>query len=118
MFYSSKPTAFMCAVMCGALLGYLTTSASADGVKTPERIKSAGKIVFCTDVGFPPWEMYDPNTQQPTGFDVDMAAAVSKEMGVKSEHKNIGFDGLIPALLANQCDAIISGFYDKPERAK
>jgi len=118
MFHSRKYSAFLCAAFCSALLGVLTTSASAADIKVPDRIKTAGKIVFCTDVGFPPWEMYDPNTQQPTGFDIDIAAAVSKAMGVKSEHKNIGFDGLIPALMANQCDAIISGFYDKPERAK
>lgn len=118
MLFSSKYSTFLCAAFCGALVGVLSTSASAADIKVPDRIKTAGKVVFCTDVGFPPWEMYDPNTQQPTGFDVDIAAAVSKAMGVKSEHKNIGFDGLIPALMANQCDAIISGFYEKPERAK
>lgn len=102
----------------GVLLFGFQAGARAADITVPETIKSAGKIVYCTDVGFPPWEMLDPATQKPTGFDIDLAAAVAKAMGVTSEHKNIGFDGLIPALQAGQCDAIISGFYDKPERRK
>ena len=95
--------------------GYSGIPASAD-VPTPQKIKDAGKVVFCTELAFPPWEMLDPQTQQPAGFDIDFAAAIAAKMGVKSEHKNIAFDGLIPGLQAGQCDAIISGLYDKPER--
>lgn len=98
-----------------AILGTTTATLSAD-IAVPDRIKSAGKIVYCTELSFPPWDMVDPNTQQPAGFDVDIGAAVARAMGVASEHKNINFDGLIPALQAKQCDAIISGLYDKPER--
>lgn len=112
-----KMTGGLGAALAAALLGFAAT-ASADPVVAPAKIKNAGKIVFCTDVGFPPWEMLDPATQKPVGFDIDVGAAVAKAMGVTSEHKNIGFDGLIPALQAGQCDAIISGFYDKPERRK
>ncbi len=96
----------------GALLG----GAAQAEVKAPEKIASAGKVVFCTELAYAPWEMINPETQQPEGFDIDVAAALTKAMGVKSEHKNIAFDGLIPALQAGQCDAIISGLADKPER--
>jgi polar amino acid transport system substrate-binding protein len=101
----------------GALAMLYTTGVafSAD-IAVPDRIKSAGKIVYCTELAFPPWDMIDPDTQQPAGFDIDIGAAVAKAMGVTSEHKNMSFDGLIPALQAKQCDAIISGLYDKPER--
>lgn len=92
------------------------SGAVAAEIAVPLRIKDAGKIVYCTELAFPPWEMLDPQTQQPIGFDIDMGAAVAQRMGVTSEHKNISFDGLIPALQAGQCDAIISGLYDKPAR--
>jgi polar amino acid transport system substrate-binding protein len=85
-------------------------------IQVPERIASAKKLVFCTEIAFPPWEWIDPATQQPVGFDIDIAAAVAKQLGVVNEHKNIGFDGLIPALQAGQCDAIISELFDKPAR--
>ncbi len=98
-----------------ALCGFLATAAQAD-IAAPQKIKAAGKIVFCTELAYPPWEMLNPETQAPEGFDIDIAAALAKTMGVTSEHKNISFDGLIPALQAGQCDAIISGLADKPER--
>ncbi|MGE3872180.1 MAG: ABC transporter substrate-binding protein [Parvibaculaceae bacterium] len=98
-----------------AICGLLAGTAVA-GVSAPDRIKAAGKVVFCTELAYPPWEMLNAETQAPEGFDVDIAAALTKAMGVASEHKNISFDGLIPALQAGQCDAIISGLADKPER--
>lgn len=98
-----------------AICGFLAAAAEA-GVTAPDKIKAAGKIVFCTELAYPPWEMLNPETQAPEGFDIDIAAALAKAMGVTSEHKNISFDGLIPALQAGQCDAIISGLADKPER--
>ncbi len=101
--------------MIGLAAGWLSNAAAAE-IATPQKIKDAGKVVFCTELAFPPWEMLDPQTQQPVGFDIDFATAVAAKMGVKSEHKNIAFDGLIPGLQAGQCDAIISGLYDKPER--
>lgn len=96
----------------------LSFNANALDAKLPDTIATSKRITFCTDVGFPPWEMLDPETQKPEGFDIDIAAAVAKALGVESTHKNISFDGLVPALQAGQCDAIISGFYDKPDRRK
>ena len=101
-----------------ALLATGSTPSFAANIALPEKIESSKQIVFCTDVGFPPWEMLNPETQKPEGFDIDIATAVSKALGVESTHKNISFDGLVPALQAGQCDAIISGFYDKPDRRK
>jgi len=39
-------------------------------------------------------------------------------MGVKARFDNTGFDGIIAALLAKKCDAVISGMNDTPERRK
>src|SRR5476651_1467090 len=94
----------------------LVASASVAAVTAPKRIADKGTITYCMDVSFPPLESYDPQTNQPLGFDVDLGKAVASEMGVKSDFKNISFDGLIPAIQAGQCDAIISGLFDKPKR--
>lgn len=105
------------AALAGTTMMFCGTSL-ADPIALPENIQTSKQITFCTDLGYPPWEMLDPETQQPAGFDIDLAAAVAKTLGVTSVHKNITFDGLVPALQAGQCDAIISGFYDKPDRRK
>jgi len=85
-------------------------------VEAPESIKSKGNILFCTELAYPPWEMIDPSTNEPDGFDVDMASALSNGMGVESKHIDIAFDGLIRALQAGQCDAIISGLANRERR--
>jgi polar amino acid transport system substrate-binding protein len=101
------------AVLTIAILACATAGAQ---VQAPKRIADKGKLVFCTDLSYPPWEEVDPTSMQPAGIDIDVAAAIAKQMGVTSEHKNITFDGLIPALQAGQCDAIISTMIDKPAR--
>lgn len=96
-----------------------TASASTSNAKItpPPSIKKAGKITYCADISFPPFESYTANNQ-PQGADVDIGNALAKMMGVKAVWRNTSFDGIIPALQANQCDAIISGLYDKASRRK
>jgi polar amino acid transport system substrate-binding protein len=96
-----------------ALLG--ATSASAQ-VTPPKRFADKGKIVFCSDLSYPPWSLLDPQTSKPAGVEIELSDDIAKLMGVTAEHKNIQFDGLIPATQAGQCDAIISTLIDKPAR--
>jgi polar amino acid transport system substrate-binding protein len=95
-----------------------TTTGSGSSVQPPAAIKSAGKIVYCSDITYPPEESYKPGTNTPEGSDIDIGDYIAKKMGVKSEWDNTGFDGIIAALLAKKCDAIISGMNDTPERKK
>jgi polar amino acid transport system substrate-binding protein len=90
-------------------------SASTTG-GVPSSIKSAGKIVYCSDITYPPEEYYKGTT--PAGSDVDIGTKVAQQMGVKAEFDNTGFDGIIAALESKKCDAIISGMSDTPERSK
>lgn len=89
--------------------------ALAASAMAPKRIASAGTIVYCSDMTGPPLEFLDQNTK-PVGSDIDIGNEIAKRFGVKSEWKNIPFKGLVPALLAQQCDAVISQLFDKPER--
>jgi polar amino acid transport system substrate-binding protein len=89
---------------------------SAAPIQPPANIAKAGKIVYCSDVTYPPEEYFKGSTA--VGSDVDIANAVAKLMGVKSEIKNTTFDSIIAALLAKKCDAIISGMNDTAERRK
>jgi polar amino acid transport system substrate-binding protein len=84
------------------------------GVTAPPGIAKAGKIVFCSDLGYPPMESLSGS--RPVGADIDIGAGIGRLMGVRAEFKNVGFDGLIAALLAKKCDAIISGMTDTSER--
>jgi polar amino acid transport system substrate-binding protein len=63
----------------------------------------------------PPLEFLDESTK-PIGSDIEIGEDIAKRFGVRVEWKNMPFKGLIPALLAGQCDAVISQLFDKPER--
>jgi polar amino acid transport system substrate-binding protein len=73
-------------------------TATAAAIAAPTEVANAGKIVYCSDI--------------------DIGGAIGKLMGVKAEFDNTGFDGIIPALLSNKCDAIISGMNDTSARRK
>lgn len=103
-------------VATAALAGAAVSAAGAATITPPGAIKSAGKIVFCSDITYPPEEFFTGT--KPTGSDIDIGNAIAGLMGVKAQFDNTGFDGIIAALLGNKCDAIISGMNDTPERAK
>jgi polar amino acid transport system substrate-binding protein len=97
-----------------------TTSSQSSGsaIAAPASIKSSGTLVFCSDITYPPEESYKPGTTTPEGSDIDIGDYIAQKMGVMARFDNTGFDGIIAALLAKKCDAIISGMNDTPERRK
>jgi polar amino acid transport system substrate-binding protein len=60
--------------------------------------------------------MRDPKTNELTGFDIDLAAAMAKVLGVKIEYTDGAFEAMTPALQSGRVDMIMSGFYDTPKR--
>jgi polar amino acid transport system substrate-binding protein len=95
-----------------------TTTSGGASIQAPAAIKSAGKLVFCSDITYPPEESYKEGTTTPEGSDIDIGNYIAKKMGVTARFDNTGFDGIIAALLAKKCDAVISGMNDTPERKK
>jgi polar amino acid transport system substrate-binding protein len=96
------------AVVAAAML---VTSATA----APAR-HASGTLTFCSDITYPPEEFYQGT--KPAGSDIDIGNAVAKRMGRTAKFQNTGFDGIIAALLAKKCDAIISGMNDTADRRK
>jgi len=79
--------------------------------------RSAGTFTYCTDPTFPPMELASTSGAI-SGFDVDMATALAKTFGASSKPLKTAFPGLIAALKANKCDAVISGIFVTPDRVK
>ena len=103
------------ALLACALIGFVLHAASAAEVTPPASIASAGKIVYCSDISGPPLGYFDENNN-PIGSDIDLGKEIAKRMGVTAEFSNTPFDGIIPALQAKHCDAILSQLFDKPKR--
>jgi len=79
--------------------------------------RHAGTFTFCTDPSFPPMELAS-SSGAISGFDVDMAGALAKTFGENAKPLKTAFPGLIPALNAKKCDAVISGIFVTPDRLK
>ena len=80
---------------------------------------SGGELAICTDSTFPPME-YVAHTgdTEPVGFDVDLMKALADAWSAKLKIVTLDFSGLLPALEAKRCDAVVSGIFLTPERIK
>ncbi|MCG0275866.1 MAG: basic amino acid ABC transporter substrate-binding protein [Thermosediminibacteraceae bacterium] len=87
---------------------------------TIERIKKAGKLVVGTSADYPPFEFHQVvnGKDEIVGFDIDLARAISKELGVELEIKDMDFKSIIPAVLSKTVDIGIAGFTITEEREK
>ncbi|MGY0398863.1 MAG: transporter substrate-binding domain-containing protein [Ostreibacterium sp.] len=75
---------------------------------TLQNITKSGKFRVCFDAGYMPFEMKAKNGEV-IGFDIDLGKSIAKAIGVKFVGVNTSWDGIIPALLTDKCDAIMGG---------
>jgi polar amino acid transport system substrate-binding protein len=74
------------------------------------------ELVFCSDIAYPPMESYEGS--EAVGADIDIGDEIAARLGRTAVYSNIGFDGIVAALLGHQCEAIISSMNNTPERAE
>lgn len=74
------------------------------------------KLVVGTDTSFVPFEFRNEQTGKYEGFDIDLWAAIAKELKLDYELKPMDFNGLIPALQSGSIDAALAGMTIKEER--
>jgi len=82
----------------------------------PERIAKTKVIKIAVNAIYPPMEFKDPETAKLIGFDVDLANALAKELGVTLEWQESAFEQLLPSLATGRVDMILSGLSDRPAR--
>lgn len=100
-------------LMVAALL--VTSSALAS---TVAEVKKKGVLILGTDPTFAPFEFKGADGQI-QGFDIDIARAVAKDLGVKLEIRAVGFGALMPqAVTSGRVDMAMSGITITAERAK
>jgi polar amino acid transport system substrate-binding protein len=71
------------------------------------QLVSPGKLVICSDIPYPPQEMFDANGN-PTGADFEIGPEIAKRLGLTMEVQNSVFDTIIAALTGGKCDIIMS----------
>ncbi len=101
-----------------ALAGLMALAAAAPAHAGPgvDRIKKAGVLVVGSDVTYPPFEYMEGS--KAVGFDVDIAQAIARELGVKLDYQNTAWDGIFAALKSGKFDMLLSGITITEERKK
>lgn len=82
---------------------------------TLNAIVKRGELRVGLETGYIPFEMRDKRGDI-IGFDVDIARLMARSMGVKVRFVNTQWDGIIPALLTDKFDILMSGMTITPER--
>ena len=98
-----------------AALALAAAALPASAQTLPDEIAASKTIRIAVNSGYVPMEMRDPQGNL-TGFDVDLANAIAKILGVKLEWQDGSFEQLMPALRSQRADMIISGISDLPAR--
>lgn len=102
-------------LLLSLLLTAISLPAFADRL---DDIKKAGVLRVAAFDGNPPFGFVDEQTRQLSGFDVDIARAIAKKIGVKLELTPTNPANRIPLLTANKVDLIAANFTITDERKK
>lgn len=100
-----------------SLVASCVVYAAAATARPLAEVKSSGVLKVGVEPGFLPFEMKLPSGEW-EGFDVEMMTAFAAEVGVKVEFIDTKWDGIIPALMAQKFDVIVSGMTITEERKK
>ena len=98
------------------ILAWTVSSQTSDN--SLEKIKKRGHLLWGSDAeGGAPYVF--PNPKDPSkliGFEVDIADAIARELGVKAKQSQNAWDSLIPALERGDFDIAINGIEITPQR--
>ncbi len=101
------------------VLGVFVLSLGLAGCGQKAASPEAGKAIKVgAETTFPPFEFQDESSKEYAGFDMDLAKALGKQMGVEVQIVSMNFDGLIPALQSGNIDMIVSAMTINSERAE
>jgi polar amino acid transport system substrate-binding protein len=82
-----------------------------------DQLNVPGSLFACIDIPYPPQEAFS-DSGDPIGSDVDLGREIATRLGLKFEVENTVFTVIIPALLGNKCDIIISAQNINADRLK
>lgn len=102
--------------MAVGLLAGLFLLAGVAQARDWSEIKKSGTIIAVTEGAFYPFNYFEGS--KITGFEVDVAEAVAKQMGLKIEWRVVPFDAEVAAIRQNRFDFAIASHGYTEERAK
>ena len=74
-----------------------------------QRVQDAGVIRVGLDDAYEPMGFHDPETDELTGFEIEMAKMIGEKLGIEFEFVPYDWNGIVPGLQSGHFDVIISG---------
>jgi polar amino acid transport system substrate-binding protein len=109
-----RPTSIALRAFACALLVVSFGAAHADAL---DNVKKNGVLRVAVPQDFPPFGTVGPDLK-PRGYDIDTAALLAREMGVKLELVPVTSTNRIPYLTTGKVDLVISSLGKNPDREK
>ncbi len=103
------------ALLVAVAMAVVTFSAGSVFADTLDDIQKRGKLRVGMEPGYMPFELTNQKGEI-IGFDVDIAKRMAKAMKVDLEIVSTAWDGIIPALLTEKFDILMSGMTLTQER--
>jgi ABC-type amino acid transport substrate-binding protein len=82
-----------------------------------QSVKQAGVLRVGTEGTYSPFSFHDPKSNKLVGYDVEVAAAVAKKLGVKVEYVETPWDAIFAGLTSQRFDVVANQVTTNPERA-
>ena len=117
MFKPLQRRVFTSTVLALGLAATLSAWAPSASAQTVAEIKKKGEITIGMLVDFPPYGTMNASNQ-PDGYDADVARLLAKDLGVKLNLMPVTGPNRIPFLLTNKVDLLVASLAITPERAK
>ena len=95
--------------------GACGSSNNSSSVGELDQIKENGEIVFGTEGTYAPFSYHDADDKL-TGYDVEVATAVAKELGVKAKFVEANWDSLLAGVDAKKFDTVADQVAPSDER--
>jgi polar amino acid transport system substrate-binding protein len=99
--------------------GDTETSGTTTGQTGSFELVTDGTLTICSDIPYTPFEFYtEDSPDELTGFDVELVDTMAASLDLETEWLTTPFDGIIPSLVAGNCDMIASAMTITEERAE
>lgn len=83
----------------------------------PASVKSKGAISVAEDLQYPPTSFLS-SSNQPEGYNVDIARLIAAKLGLQLKIDNVSFDTIIPGIAGGRYDFTATDMSATPERLK
>lgn len=118
MFSSKKNKGVLCLfIILGLLFGLNSLGIAKEKDNSWEKVKKSGVMTVGFCASYPPFESRK-DAQNYEGFDVDLAKALTKKLGVKVKFVDSEWQGLIPGLGKGDYDVLITCMAASETRGK